>query len=76
MPDKIGDRRGEMLGVNIAMTVISLLALALRFWARATATKMRFWWDDWTALAAAVSIVTDGILRSSGNKTNSHSSLL
>lgn len=41
---------------NIALMVLSAVAVMVRFWSRFVERKGRFWWDDWTCLLAAVSI--------------------
>ncbi|MCJ1361386.1 hypothetical protein MMC16_000485 [Acarospora aff. strigata] len=47
------DNRGpQIVGVGATMIALCTLAVALRFWARATSGKAGYWWDDWTALAA------------------------
>lgn len=48
------------LNFTIAMTVITIVAIALRFWSRLLGPTDRaqafgrFWWDDWFALLALV----------------------
>ena len=49
--DSIGPR---IVRVNTAMIIISTLAVSLRCWSRALKTEKKFWWDDWTCLAAYV----------------------
>jgi hypothetical protein len=44
----------------IVMTVVVVIAIIVRFWSRALAVSekrltLRYWWDDWLALAAVVS---------------------
>ena len=51
----VEDRGPEINGYGIAMIVLSIIAVALRFWSRYLAKKAGFWWDDWFALAALVS---------------------
>ncbi|KAI9656617.1 MAG: hypothetical protein M1821_004824 [Bathelium mastoideum] len=58
MSNAVGDKRGDVLGACITTTAVALIALALRFWSRAVAKKVRFWWDDWAALASAPFLVT------------------
>lgn len=53
------DQRPALRGLMIAMLVLPTVAVVLRFWSRAmlpgfSSTPIRFWWDDWTALIAAV----------------------
>jgi hypothetical protein len=45
----------------IAMTVMVIVSISLRFWSRSIAVRAnfehsvaRFWWDDWVALASVV----------------------
>ena len=55
LPIDLGADDGPMLRrLAIAMTVLSTLSIALRFWSRAVATRTKFWWDDWLALLAWV----------------------
>ena len=47
--------RGPKLTVFcIVMMVLSILAVILRIWSRATSKRQRFWWDDWCAIASLV----------------------
>ena len=55
---------------GIAMIVIPVVSVALRFWSRAlglgtkSSDGRRFWWDDWAVLAVVVSslVYTDAKL--------------
>jgi hypothetical protein len=56
------EKQGALRSLLIAMTVVPTVVITIRFWSRAllqdfSLSKMpiRFWWDDWIALAAAVS---------------------
>ncbi|PYI25961.1 hypothetical protein BP00DRAFT_430793 [Aspergillus indologenus CBS 114.80] len=56
------DRGPQIRAISIALIILPSVAVALRFWSRALLPKppranthSGFWWDDWTALAAAVS---------------------
>ncbi|KAI1389500.1 uncharacterized protein F4822DRAFT_427848 [Hypoxylon trugodes] len=57
------DDRGPNFRAYIeALTVIALIATALRFWSRSLHTphgrqNYRFWWDDWFALAGATTLI-------------------
>lgn len=47
--------------VCLAMIILSTVAIILRFWSRAvtggkSAFRERYWWDDWLALIALVSL--------------------
>ncbi|KAK6829821.1 hypothetical protein PG995_004398 [Apiospora arundinis] len=53
------DRSGELKAFAIAMTVMTVVSISLRFWSRGLSNlvpgsrhQARFWWDDWFALAA------------------------
>lgn len=47
--------RGDVvIGTGLTFTVLAVLAVALRFYAR-TRTKTGLGWDDWTMLLAVVS---------------------
>lgn len=55
------DLSGQFQGFVIAMTVMVVLSITLRFWSRSLIVRGnlehgvgRFWWDDWVALAALV----------------------
>ena len=55
------DNRGPgFRGFVIFLVILNTTAISLRFWSRSiTPTHRkgpRFWWDDWLALAAVVSI--------------------
>ena len=52
------DRAAGLLAFGVVLMLISILAVGLRFWSRALGSSdrgMRYWWDDWTALANLVS---------------------
>jgi hypothetical protein len=58
----LDEKQGALRSLLIAMTVLPTVVIIVRFWSRAllqdfTVSRMptKFWWDDWTALAAAVS---------------------
>ena len=60
-PNLNDDRGPELQALLIAMIVIPTVAVIIRFWSRAllpgfslSKQTLRFWWDDWFALAAAV----------------------
>lgn len=48
------DRGSQVVGVSIAMIILSTHAVAFRLWSRKT-SKAGLWWDDWTILIALVS---------------------
>ena len=48
------DRGPQVIGVSVAMIILSTLAVAFRFWSRKISTA-GLWWDDWTILLALVS---------------------
>jgi len=55
------DRSSGFQAFIIAMTVMTISSIALRFWSRGLRVRgntengaTRFWWDDWMALAAVV----------------------
>jgi hypothetical protein len=54
------DRGPPFEAFLIIFTILSLLAITLRFWSRSLLSTReghyhkRFWWDDWLALAAMV----------------------
>ncbi|TGO18315.1 hypothetical protein BPAE_0387g00040 [Botrytis paeoniae] len=58
MIDLTADRGPSVTRLSIAMMVIVIVAIILRFWSRAVAVnspggeKNHFWWDDWLALIA------------------------
>jgi hypothetical protein len=61
-------KQGNLRALLIAMMVLPTVVILVRFWSRAllpaySMSKMptRFWWDDWTALAAAVCYSRDKI---------------
>ena len=47
-------RGPDVVAVSIVMTVLSIMALALRVWSRLMSRNQNFWWDDWFALASLV----------------------
>lgn len=56
------DKQKQLWDLLIAMIILPTVVILVRFWSRAllptlsvSKLPMRFWWDDWTALAAAVS---------------------
>ncbi|KAI9724600.1 MAG: hypothetical protein M1828_003623 [Chrysothrix sp. TS-e1954] len=52
-PPPAGNNRSETtINLCIGMVVLATIAIILRFWSRAISHGVRFWWDDWTALAA------------------------
>lgn len=47
----------------VAMIVVSSVTVIARFWSRAVASRITFWYDDWTALAAwPMTLATEAIL--------------
>ncbi|KAA8648033.1 uncharacterized protein ATNIH1004_003916 [Aspergillus tanneri] len=60
----LNDDQGPTLkALMIAMLTVPTVAVSLRFWSRAilpgfSSTPIRFWWDDWTALLAAMLNIT------------------
>lgn len=55
------DQGPQLRALLIAMLVLPTFAIIVRFWSRALLPSQpmskrptRFWWDDWTALIAAV----------------------
>ncbi|KAK1147218.1 hypothetical protein N8T08_001957 [Aspergillus melleus] len=61
------DQRPALRALMIIMLITPIFAVILRFWSRAmlpgfSSTPVRFWWDDWTALLAAmINVVMCGI---------------
>lgn len=55
------DRGPSILGLSIAMIILTTISLGFRFWSRTvmllsrTRRTPRFWWDDWVAFASLVS---------------------
>ena len=43
------NRQPTIVAENVAMCIIAIAAVALRFYAR-KASKAGFWWDDWAVL--------------------------
>ncbi|KFA74740.1 hypothetical protein S40288_08839 [Stachybotrys chartarum IBT 40288] len=57
------DRSAGLEEFTIVMMVLTVLAIAARFWSRAISKPQarhlhRFWWDDWTALISVPFILT------------------
>lgn len=53
------NRSPGLRAFQIAMIIIPTIAIVLRFWSRTLAfgkKPPRFWWDDWLALMALVSL--------------------
>ena len=44
----------EIIAVSVFLTILSIMALALRVWSRLISKNQGFWWDDWFALASLV----------------------
>ena len=42
----------------IVMMILSILAVVLRIWSRLISKKLKFWWDDWCAIASLVCVQT------------------
>ena len=59
--DSDDDLGPVIIRFGIAMIIIPVVTIALRFWSRAlglgikSSNGSRFWWDDWLALAVIVS---------------------
>lgn len=47
-------RAPGIVACAVVMIIISSLAVIFRFWSRAVAASLRFWWDDWLILATLV----------------------
>ncbi|KUJ23923.1 uncharacterized protein LY89DRAFT_726973 [Mollisia scopiformis] len=47
------DRKPELLGTTIALAIIVLVFVGLRFWSRFTVSR-QFWWDDWFVLLGTI----------------------
>ena len=56
--DPNDDRTVQIIGITIAMIALSTLAVILRWWPRLLSKDVDFWWDDWTALGALVSVLS------------------
>ncbi|KAI1127083.1 hypothetical protein F5Y10DRAFT_243596 [Nemania abortiva] len=67
-PEPVDDNRVSTFRVYIIVSsAITWIATALRFWSRALYVphdrqSHRFWWDDWTALAAMLAFTSQLIL--------------
>ena len=48
------NRGPEIVAVSVILTILSIIALALRVWSRFISKNQGFWWDDWFALASLV----------------------
>jgi hypothetical protein len=53
-PPREGDLGPAVIGVAAMSIGISTLAVVLRFWSRAGATSLTFWWDDWMILITTI----------------------
>lgn len=49
------NRTGDIYGSMITLTVIAIIAVILRLFARKI-SKASFWWDDWTIIIALVKL--------------------
>jgi hypothetical protein len=50
------DRSGSVRAYTIGITILTLVAVSVRFMGRLLIERgNRFWWDDWAALASVVS---------------------
>ena len=47
-------RGPDIVAIAVVMTIVSILALALRVWSRLISKSQGFWWDDWFALSSLV----------------------
>ena len=47
-------RAPEIVAVSVVLTILSIMAVALRVWSRFISKNQGFWWDDWFALASLV----------------------
>ena len=68
MASILDPNRGPMIvAVSAVLTILSVMALALRVWSRLISKDHRFWWDDWFALSSLVcaACYSDRQLRSS-----------
>ncbi|KAK1979116.1 hypothetical protein LZ30DRAFT_190010 [Colletotrichum cereale] len=57
----IPDRQSAIRITGMVLPAISVLIVALRYTSRLAVAK-KLWWDDWTALMAAVSNIVTGII--------------
>ncbi|KAK2055733.1 hypothetical protein LY76DRAFT_595790 [Colletotrichum caudatum] len=57
----IPDRQDEIRITGMVLPIVSALVVALRYISRITVAK-RLWWDDWTALMAAMSNIVTGVI--------------
>lgn len=61
-PPPEGDSmQGQLRSLLIAMLILPSIVILIRFWSRSlladsdtSSIRAKYWWDDWTALAAAV----------------------
>ena len=53
------DKGPRIVAAAVSVIVVQVLVLILRFWSRSLSTRARFWWDDWTVLAALVKYPQD-----------------
>jgi hypothetical protein len=53
-PPNYDDRGPGLVACAVVALVVSTIAIIARFWARAVASRMTLWWDDWAILATAV----------------------
>ncbi|KAI2601904.1 hypothetical protein GGR54DRAFT_626428 [Hypoxylon sp. NC1633] len=56
------DRGPAFRAYIVVLTVVALIATILRFWSRSLhqprgRQQYRFWWDDWVALASAITLI-------------------
>jgi len=49
--DDHADKGGVVLGISILMTILAIMAVALRFLSRKL-SRAGFWWDDWVIVMA------------------------
>lgn len=53
-PPNYDTRAPGIVACAVVMIIASSLAVILRFWSRAVAARLKFWWDDWAMLATLV----------------------
>lgn len=53
-PTSTDDKGPRVVAAAIAVIVIQVVVVILRFWSRAISVRAHFWWDDWMVLAALV----------------------
>ncbi len=53
-PTSADDKGPHTVAAAIAVIVIQVVVVILRFWSRAISVRAHFWWDDWMVLAALV----------------------